>query len=157
MTYRAIVENIYQRHGLLGLWSGFLPKFVSTVIYTIASTLSTKYFLHKLQEYSQSKISNYQRAEQGVMLRNAQRLNLILAAILGNQVGSILALPFDTCSLELQAAAILKGSLPSTMAVTSFLVSKYGLRLFTIGLAPQIIKHLVFSGVSSYFIIRRNS
>lgn len=149
-----LVKIIYNRHGILGFWAGCSAKLIATSVHSLIASSCSKYIKTKLLDSFQSNLVHYPRQEHADLLKQAVRNYLPIATVVGNIIASIAQLPFDIWSIELQTATALQGKIPPTLAVGRLLIERYGLRLLTIGLIPQLLKNLIYSTTASVILIR---
>jgi len=102
-----------------------------------------------------ANIANYQRQEQGTMVRNAQRFNIILSSVIGSVASSFLLTPFEVVSTEMQCATMLARPLPSTLAITRLVFQKFGPKVLYMAAVPQLLKHLISAAVFAYILTRK--
>lgn len=155
MSLFEIAKAVYQKHGLRGLYAGFLPKTLATVIFTLSIQPLSMFIYNKLMYLYSTRIMREDPQEQGESTRKASLINMALASAIAYPLNSFITLPFETLATQMQITTCFETDLPSAAVLARMTLGNYGLRIFTIGALPQSLKHLFSAGLFAFLILRR--
>lgn len=155
MSLPEIAKTVYQKHGIRGLYAGFLPKSLATIVFTLSIQPLSMFIYNKLMHVYSTRIMKEDPLEQGESTRKASLINMALASAIAYPLNSFITLPFETLATQMQITTCFETDLPSAPVLARMTLGNYGLRLFTIGALPQSIKHILSAGLFAYLILSR--